>query len=147
MAMILLVDDNEDEIDLARRAFARTSPDVAVEVARDGQAALDYLFCASEKAKIDPAAMPRVVLLDLNMPGLSGLEVLRRLRADERTRRLPVVVLSSSAQLSDIANCYDHGANSYVRKPVDFARFVETAHHLHAYWVAVNESPLHAPAH
>jgi two-component system, response regulator len=145
--MILLVDDNEDEIELARRAFARASPEVAVAVARDGQQALDYLFAASERASIDPAAMPRVVLLDLNMPGLSGLDVLRRLRADERTRRLPVVVLSSSAQMSDITRCYDQGANSYVRKPVDFARFVETAHHLHAYWVDVNESPLHAPAH
>jgi two-component system response regulator len=144
--MILLVDDNEDEIDLARRAFARTSPDLPVAVARDGQEALEFLFEACEKAKSDPAAFPRVVLLDLNMPGLSGLEVLRRLRADERTRRVPVVMLSSSGRAADIAECYDRGANSYVRKPVDFARFVETARQLEVYWLAVNESPHHVAA-
>ena len=144
--MILVVDDNEDEIDLARRAFARTSPDLPVAVAHDGRQALEFLFAASEKAKSDPAAMPRVVLLDLNMPGLNGLEVLRRLRADERTRRIPVVMLSSSGHPSDIAQCYDHGANSYVRKPVDFAQFVQTALQLQSYWLAVNESPHHAAA-
>lgn len=144
--MILIVDDSEDEIDLARRAFARACAEVPVEIARSGHEALEFLFSASERARSDPDAMPRLVLLDLNMPGLGGLEVLSQLRADERTRRLPVVIFSSSGHIAEIAACYDRGANSYVRKPVDFARFVETARRLEAYWLSVNESPHHAPA-
>jgi two-component system response regulator len=144
MSLILLVDDNEDDVDLTLRAFARTSPATEVAVARDGREALEFLSNACVKAKTDPDAMPRLVLLDLNLPGISGLEVLRRLRADPRTRRLPVVILSSSTHLNDLAATYDSGANSYVRKPTGFEQFVDTARQIDQYWMTVNQPPHYA---
>lgn len=108
-------------------------------MARDGQEALDYLFSAGNPASPDPHPMPQVVLLDLKLPRMSGLEVLRRLRADERTRLLPVVILTSSNEERDVMEGYSLGANSYVRKPVDFAQFTEAIRLLGMYWLVLNE--------
>jgi two-component system, response regulator len=131
---ILLVEDNEDDVELTLRAFARSEVLHEITVVRDGAAAVDYLLHRDARADA-----PEVVLLDLKLPRLDGLEVLRRLRADERTRRLPVVVLTSSDEEQDLAACYDLGANSFVRKPVDFARFVHAANQLGSYWLELNE--------
>lgn len=139
--LILLVEDNQDDIDLTLRAFEKSNVANEVVVARDGEEALDYLFATGAYAGRDPEATPEVVLLDLKLPKVDGLEVLRRLRADERTRRLPVVMLTSSVEDRDLVDSYDLGANSFVRKPVDFARFLEAARHLGLYWLVLNEPP------
>ena len=139
--MALLVEDNPDDVDLALRAFQRNSLIGELAVARDGAEALDYLFATGAHAGRDTKVMPEIVLLDLNLPKIDGLEVLRRLRADERTRRLPVVVLTSSNEEHDVSRSYDLGANSFVRKPVDFGHFVELARQLGTYWFAVNQPP------
>jgi two-component system, response regulator len=131
--VILLVEDNEDDVELTLRAFARTDVIYEIVVVRDGAQALDYVL----RKGADEA--PQIVLLDLKLPRLDGFEVLRRLRSDERTRRLPVVVLTSSDEEQDMAACYDLGANSFLRKPVDFARFVDTARQLGSYWLDLNE--------
>lgn len=138
---ILLVEDNPDDVELTLRAFRRSNVHNAVVVARDGVEALDYLFATGAHAGRPAGAMPEVVLLDLNLPKLHGLEVLKRLRADERTRLLPVVILTSSAEEQDIAGSYHLGANSYVRKPVDFAQFIEAARQLGLYWLVLNQRP------
>lgn len=138
---ILLVEDNPDDVELTLRAFRRSRVHNEVVVARDGVEALDYLFSTGAYAGRPAGAMPEVVLLDLNLPKLHGLEVLKRLRADERTRLLPVVILTSSAEERDIAGSYHLGANSYVRKPVDFAQFVEAARQLGLYWLVLNQRP------
>jgi len=110
-------------------------------VARDGVEALDYLFGTGAYAGRDLSVMPAVVLLDLKLPRIDGLEVLRRLRADERTRFLPVVVLTSSNEDQDVVNSYQLGANSYIRKPVDFVQFIDAARQLGMYWLLLNEAP------
>jgi two-component system response regulator len=138
---LLLVEDNPDDVELTLRAFARSKLVNGIVVVRDGQAALDYLFAAGAYAGRDLTAMPEAVLLDLKLPKLDGHEVLRRLRADDRTRRLPVIMLTSSNEERDVAASYDLGANSFVRKPVDFAEFVEAARHLGLYWLVMNEAP------
>ncbi|HMN87065.1 MAG TPA: response regulator [Bauldia sp.] len=138
---ILLVEDNADDEALTLRAFARNKIANPVLVARDGAEALDYLFGTGQHAGTGPAA-PAVVLLDLNLPKLDGIQVLRRLRAEESTRLLPVVVLTSSREERDIAEAYSCGCNSYVRKPVDFERFVDAARQLGAYWLLLNEAPV-----
>ena len=138
---ILLVEDNADDVDLTLRAFERSKMANEVVVVRDGAEALDYLFVTGAHAGRDSTAAPEVVLLDLKLPKVSGLEVLRRLRADERTRRLPVVILTSSSEESDIIRSYDLGANSFVRKPVDFAQFLAAATQLGLYWLVLNQSP------
>jgi two-component system response regulator len=135
---ILLVEDSPDDAELALRAFAKSKIQNEIVVARDGVEALDYLFGTGAHAA-DPPESPEIVLLDLNLPRLPGLEVLRRLRADARTKYLPVIVLTSSAQEQDILQSYDFGANSYVRKPVDFAQFVEAARQLGVYWLRLNQ--------
>jgi two-component system, response regulator len=135
---ILLVEDSPDDAELALRAFAKSEIQNEIVVARDGVEALDYLFGTGAYAA-DPPESPEIVLLDLNLPRLPGLEVLRRLRADARTKYLPVVVLTSSAQEQDILQSYDLGANSYVRKPVDFVQFVEAARQLGVYWLGLNQ--------
>jgi two-component system, response regulator len=131
--VILLVEDSEDDIELTLRALRRNEIRSRVEVARDGAAALDYLG--------SDAPLPAVVLLDLNLPKLSGLEVLERLRAHPRTRLLPVVILTSSRDEADLARGYALGANSYVRKPVDYDAFLEATRQLGRYWLQVNEAP------
>jgi len=139
--VILLVEDNADDVELTRRAFEKCRIVNQMVVASDGQEALDYLFTEGGHAGRDAALMPRVVLLDLNLPRMSGLDVLRRLRTEERTKRLPVVVLTTSMEERDVIDSYDLGASSYVRKPVDFAQFLEAAKQLGLYWLALNEPP------
>ncbi|MES1207111.1 MAG: response regulator [Pseudomonadota bacterium] len=135
---ILLVEDNPDDAELAIRAFQRTPVKSAIAVARDGVEALDYLHAQAGHAG-SPPPPPGVMLLDLNLPRMDGLEVLRNIRANERTRRLPVVVMSSSTEETDILRSYELGANSYVRKPVSFAEFVEAANKVGAYWLTLNQ--------
>jgi two-component system response regulator len=139
--IILLVEDNPDDVVLARRAFEQSPVLNTMVTAGDGEEALHYLFASGTYAGRDQSVMPEIVLLDLKMPKLDGFAVLRRVRADPRTRRLPVVVLTSSNDQDDIARSYDLGANSFVRKPVDFAQFVEAARQLVLYWLMLNEPP------
>jgi two-component system response regulator len=136
---ILLVEDNDDDVELTRRAFARGNLINELIVVRDGQEALDYLFATGANADRDAASLPHLVLLDLNLPKINGLEVLRRIRSAETTKRLPVVVLTTSKEEKDIFGSYDLGANSYVRKPVDFAQFTEAVQQLGLYWLVLNE--------
>jgi len=138
---ILLVEDNPDDVELTLRAFKESKLANEIVVVRDGKEALDYLFCEGAYAGRDPESAPEVVLLDLKLPKIDGLEVLRRLRADERTRRQPVVVLTSSGEQKDIVTSYDYGANSFIRKPVDYAQFLEAVKHLGLYWLVLNEMP------
>jgi response regulator receiver protein len=139
---ILLVEDNlQDEI-LTLRALRRANLINQIDVVRDGQQALDYLFRQGEFADREGPDLPTVVLLDIGLPRLSGLEVLERLRADTRTALLPVVILTSSDEDRDRLKSYEVGANSFVRKPVDFSEFAETVARLGVYWLATNESPL-----
>lgn len=138
---ILLVEDNPDDELLMLRALAKNGMAGEVVVARDGVEALDYLFSPGHAGQPDHA-MPRLILLDLKLPRLNGFEVLERVRADERTRLLPVVILTSSRERRDVLEGYGLGANSYVRKPVDFERFLEVVGQLKLYWLGLNESPL-----
>jgi len=139
--IVLLVEDNADDEALTKRAFRKNNILNELVVCRNGVEALDWLFATGPHAGRDTQVRPAVILLDLNLPLLSGLEVLRRLRADERTRLLPVVVLTSSKEEQDLIESYRLGANSYVRKPVDFAEFVEATRHLGLYWLMLNEAP------
>lgn len=139
--VILLVEDNADDTELALNAFDRFKLANRIEVVRDGAAALDYLFATGDFAERDATQQPSLVLLDLKLLRVHGLEVLKRLRADPRTSLLPVVVLSSSKQQQDMLSSYQLGANSYIRKPVDFDQFVETVRELGLYWLVLNEPP------
>jgi len=139
--VILLVEDNPSDIDLARRALHKSRIANDLVATEDGREALDYLFGAGAHAGRDISDLPAVVLLDLKLPRIDGLEVLRRIRADERTRRLPVVILTSSKEERDMAAGYDLGANSYIVKPVDFAQFAEAVRQLGLYWLVLNEAP------
>jgi two-component system, response regulator len=139
--VILLVEDNPDDEALTLRALNKNNIKNDVVVARDGAEALDYLFGTGKYAGRDTALMPQVVLLDLKLPKIEGLEVLRRVRADERTKLLPVVILTSSNEDQDRIAGYGLGANSYVRKPVDFSQFLDAARHLGLYWLVLNEAP------
>jgi two-component system response regulator len=138
---ILLVEDNPDDQALTLRAFKKHNITNEVVIARDGSEALDYLFGTGRHAGRDPSLAPQLVLLDLKLPKVDGLEVLRQLRADERTRLLPVVVLTSSTEERDVVESYRLGANSYVRKPVDFTEFIEAARQLGLYWLLLNQPP------
>ncbi|MDD5296785.1 MAG: response regulator [Rhodocyclaceae bacterium] len=138
---ILLVEDNPQDEMLILRALKKSNVANKVDVARDGQQALDYLFCEGEFAGRAGGEMPTVVLLDIGLPRLSGLEVLARLRADARTRLLPVAILTSSDDDRDRLKSYESGANSFVRKPLDFTEFAETVARLGVYWLATNEPP------
>ena len=139
--IILLVEDNPDDEVLTRRALKKNNIGNEVVVARDGAEALDYLFGAGTYEGRDLSVMPQVVLLDLKLPKVDGLEVLRQIRADERTKFLPVVILTSSREQRDLVDGYGYGANSYIRKPVDFAQFVEAVRQLGLYWLVLNETP------
>ena len=139
--IILLVEDNPDDVELTLRAFRKNNIANKIIVAPDGVEALDYLFCRGTYAERDPQDCPRLVLLDLKMPKMDGLQVLERLRAEEKTRFLPVVILTSSKEEQDMISGYKCGANSYVRKPVDFNKFVEAVHQIGLYWLLINEPP------
>jgi two-component system, response regulator len=139
--IILLVEDNADDEALTLRALKKGKVLNEVVVARDGVEALEWLFAEGAYAGRDTRVQPQVILLDLNMPRLSGLEVLEKIRADARTRTIPVVVLTSSQQDEDVVASYTLGANSYVRKPVDFAHFTEAVGRLGVYWLLVNQKP------
>jgi len=138
---VLLVEDNPDEEALALRALRKCGLVDRILVARDGVEALEMLHGPPSDAKNDVCGMLRVVFLDLRLPRIDGIEVLRRMRADSRTRTLPVVVLTSSQEEQDLARSYQHGANSYILKPVDFDRFCETLQFVASYWLSVNEMP------
>lgn len=139
--VIFLVEDNSDDEALTLRALRRHNIKNDVVVAHDGAEALEYLFGTGRYAERDTSKQPAVVLLDLKLPKVDGLEVLRRLRADERTRLLPVVILTSSREEQDLANGYSLGANSYVRKPVEFDQFAQAVEQLGLYWLLLNEPP------
>jgi two-component system response regulator len=138
--VILLVEDNPDDEALTLRAFAKNKIANTVVVARDGVEALEYLFATGAYADRDARELPQIVLLDLKLPKLDGLAVLRRLRADERTQLVQVVVLTSSKEEQDLIQSYRLGANSYIRKPVDFLQFSEAIRQLGLYWLVLNEA-------
>ncbi len=138
---ILLVEDNINDEMLTLRAFKKNNIVNQVKVVRDGVEALDYLFASGKYAGRDPDDTPELVLLDLKLPKMNGLQVLRRLRADSKTRLLPVVVLTSSDEDQDVIDSYHLGANSYVRKPVDFAQFTEAVRQVGLYWLVLNVAP------
>jgi len=141
---ILLVEDNPDDEELTLRALHRNLIANEVISVHDGQEALDFIFGHAAWEGRDPADLPALILLDLNLPKVDGLSVLRQIRADVRTRRAPVVILTSSNEQQDLIRGYDLGANSYVRKPVAFEEFVEAVRQLGVYWLVLNELPVAA---
>jgi two-component system response regulator len=143
---ILLVEDNPDDAKLTLRAFKKSNIANPIEVARDGIEALDFLFAQGIHVARAGMALPTLIILDLKLPRLDGLGVLKAIRADARTRLLPVVILTSSKEEQDLISGYSLGANSYVRKPVDFAEFLEAAKHLGIYWLMMNQPPPERPA-
>ena len=138
--LILLVEDNASDEKLALLAFKRCGVPCEITVARDGADALDYLFATGKYEGRDPTARPALILLDLKLPRIGGLEVLRRLRATAETRLLPVVVLTASREDEDLTRCYSLGANAYLRKPVDFSEFQDAAKALAVFWLRFNEA-------
>lgn len=138
---ILLVEDNPDDVELTLLAFKESRLCNEINVVRDGEEALDYLLATGKYAERENEPLPAIVLLDLKLPKIGGLEVLKRVRADERTRCLPVVILTASKEEEDIISSYRLGANAYVRKPVDYDRFVEAANTLGMFWLLLNEPP------
>jgi two-component system response regulator len=139
--LILLVEDCAEDEELAVRSLRKARVADEIAVVRDGEEALEYLFCEGAYRDRDGAEQPALILLDLKLPKLDGMEVLSRLRADERTRRIPVVVFTSSGEDEDVMRCYRSGANSYVRKPVSFPRFADTVTELGRYWMRLNRQP------
>jgi len=137
--IILLVEDNPSDVGLTQRALEKSHIVNELIVAEDGQIALDYLLASDPLTGQKMNELPALILLDLKLPKLDGLQVLRQIRTDERTSRLPVVILTTSSEEDDIAQSYDLGANSYIRKPVDFKQFVEAIQHLGLYWLVINE--------
>jgi two-component system, response regulator len=138
---ILLVEDNPYDVKLTLRAFAQNNLSNSVHVVRDGAEALDYLFCAGPYSERDPHDRPKVILLDLKLPKIDGLEVLQRIKDEPTTRTIPVVVLTSSTEERDIVESYQLGVNSYICKPVDFGQFTEAVRQLGFYWLLLNQPP------
>lgn len=138
---ILLIEDNPDDEALTIRALEKNNVANAVEVCRNGADALEYLFATGKHEDRDPNDLPMLVLLDLKLPKIDGIEVLRRVKNDERTKRVPVVILTSSREESDLAAGYDLGANSYISKPVDFEQFSEAVRNIGLYWLVLNQTP------
>lgn len=143
---ILLVEDNQDDIELTLHALRKENLANNIHVARDGEEALEFLFCSGAHADRSFNCPPRLVLLDLKLPKVEGREVLRRLKADPRTRAIPVVILTSSREERDLVSSYDLGANSYIQKPVDFEQFRETVKNMGFYWLVINQAPIAAAA-
>lgn len=139
--IIFLVEDNPDDEELTRLAFEESKVANELVVARNGQEALDYLFADGKYLGREVCARPQLILLDLKLPKIDGLEVLRRIRADERTKLLPVVILTSSKEESDLVESYSLGANSYIQKPVDFTQFIDAVRQIGLYWLVLNETP------
>lgn len=141
MRTILLVEDSVSDIELTKRALIKSQLEVIVDVAEDGVEALDYLFCQGSYSGRNPLSLPDLILLDLNIPKIDGNEVLKRIRSDIKTKLIPVVVLTSSNEDSDLSKAYNNGANSYINKPVDFKTFTEVVANLGRYWLEINEPP------
>ena len=139
-ATVLLVEDSPDDLELTLRALARVGASARVEVARDGVEALDFLFGTGQHRRREPGRLPRLVLLDVKLPRLGGIEVLRRVKAHPRTRHLPVVMLTSSAEDTDVDACYEAGANSYVVKPVGIGEFYAAVGGIGEYWLSINRA-------
>jgi len=139
--LILLAEDNPDDVLLTQRAFKKSNVANELIVVNDGQETLDYLFAEGKYEGRDTSIMPEVILLDIKMPRLDGLEVLKRIREDLRTKHLPVVILTTSKEEKDIVQSYCLGANSYITKPVDFDQFVEAVEQLGLYWLVLNQKP------
>ncbi len=138
---ILLIEDNPDEIDLTIRALQKNKIDNEVVVMTDGAIAIDYLFNQGNYANAEQTTLPSIILLDLKLPKMNGLEVLQLIRSNPRTKLLPVVILTSSREEKDLIICYSLGANSYIRKPIDFNQFMNTIEQLGRYWLVLNELP------
>jgi CheY-like chemotaxis protein len=139
---ILLVEDNQDDVELTLHALRKENLANNIHVARDGEEALELLFCSGAHADRSFDMPPRLILLDLKLPKVGGIEVLRRLKSDQRTRTIPVVILTSSREERDLVNSYGLGANSYIQKPVDFEQFRETIKSLGFYWLVINQAPV-----
>ncbi|GKS58018.1 response regulator [Nitrospira sp.] len=140
-ADILLIEDSPDDVELTLRALKKNNVTNKVTVLQDGAEALEYLFCTDRYADRPVSAVPRVILLDLKLPLVTGIEVLRRCKNDERTKRIPIVVLTSSREEPDIEACYGLGVNSYIVKPVDFQQFTDAVRQVGLYWMLLNEPP------
>lgn len=138
---ILLIEDNPDDIALAQRAFKKVGIVNPIVICRDGAEAIDWLFCQGLHVNRDAKIQPALILLDLKLPRVDGIEVLQKLRANASTRLLRTIILTSSHEESDIVSCYDRGANSYIRKPVDFDKFVDSIGQIALYWLLLNEAP------
>ena len=139
--MILLVEDNPADEALTLRAFKKFNQSVQISVVRDGAEAVDFIFCKGVHKDRDPGDLPQLILMDMNLPKLTGIEVLRRIRANEHTQLLPVIMLTSSREEQDLIESYRNGANSYVRKPIDYDEFLEAVRQLSLYWLILNEPP------
>lgn len=140
-ADILLIEDNIDDADLTIRALKKNNTVFSLIHLKDGEEALDYIFCKGNFANRDSNDLPKIIILDLKMPKIDGIEVLNKLKSDLRTKIIPVIVLTSSNQTKDIQECYRLGANSYIVKPVEFEGFVSTISNIGHYWLAQNQSP------